>query len=248
MPKIIILQESPFTGRIKKMTQFQRMTETPVPKLIIQLSIPTIITMTVMNLYNVADTAFVGTLGNSASGAVGIVFGLMALLQAIGFLFGQGSGSIISRSLGRQDSQNASEVAPTGFFLSFGFGLLESILGLIFLHQLVIFLGSTETIAPHAETYGFYILLTAPLISSSFTLNNLLRFEGKAFLGMVGLVTGAVLNIAGDAILICVFHLGVKGAGISTAISQLISFLILIYSFISGKTLCKISIKNSKDH
>lgn len=225
------------------MTQYEKMTETPVERLIVSLSIPTIITMLVTNIYNMADTAFVGTLGNSATGAVGIVFGFMAILQAFGFMFGQGSGSIISRSLGKKDEKNASEIASKGFFSSFFAGVLILILGFVFLDPLVYALGSTETIAPYAKTYISYILLIAPCTVSSFTLNNILRYEGKAFLGMIGLFSGAILNIVLDAVLIFVFKMGVCGAGLSTAVSQLISFLILLSAFFFKKTVSRISIR-----
>ena len=236
---------------MKTTSQFQIMTEFPVPALIFRLALPAITSMMITNIYNMADTAFIGTLGNSASGAVGIVFGLMALIQSIGFLFGQGSGSIISRSLGKKDETNASTIASMGFFFSFCLGLLFTIFGLIFLQPLIMFLGSTETIAPYAKCYGIFILATAPFLASSFTLNNILRFEGKAFFGMIGLSSGAILNIAGDALFIFVFKMGITGAGLSTAISMTVSFGILISSFLRGKTICKISIKNlrfNSDH
>lgn len=227
----------------KFMTQLQRMTETPVPKLIISLSIPTIISMLVTNIYNLVDTAFVGTLGNSASGAVGIVFGFMAILQAIGFMFGQGSGSIISRKLGAQDSEGASIVASTGFITAFAVSIVTEIICFIFLDSLVMGLGSTTTIAPYAKTYISFILLAAPFTVTSFTLNNILRYEGKASLGMIGLLIGAVLNICGDAILMFGLHLGIAGAGISTAVSQIISFSILFSMFLRGKTTSRISLR-----
>ncbi len=222
---------------------YKRMTEEPVEKLVLLFSIPTIISMLVNNIYNMVDTAFVGTLGNSASGAVGIVFGFMTVLQAVGFMFGQGSGSILSRKLGQNDLKGASVVASTGFFLSFIVATVVSILCFIFLDPLVMVLGSTKTIAPYAKEYIFYILLTAPFNVSSFTLNNILRFEGKAFYGMIGMMAGAVLNILGDAVLMFGFDLGIKGAGISTAVSQVISFVILISMFVRGKSNIKLSIK-----
>lgn len=225
------------------MTQYEKMTQTPVEKLIISLSIPTIITMLVTNLYNMADTAFVGRLGNSASGAVGIVFGFMSILQAAGFMFGQGSGSIISRSLGKKDEAMAQEIASKGFFSSFFVGCIILIFGFIFLEPLVYLLGSTKTIAPYAKTYISFILLIAPFTISSFTLNNILRYEGKAFFGMAGLFSGAVLNIAGDAFFMFKCNMGIAGAGLSTAISQIISFCILLSAFFTGKTTCKISLK-----
>lgn len=225
------------------MTQFEKMTQTPVNKLIISLSIPTIISMLVSNIYNMADTAFVGTLGNSASGAVGIVFGFMSILQAIGFLFGQGSGSLISRKLGQENTKEASEIASTGLFTAFSLSIIAIIICSVFLDNIIMMLGSTPTIAPYAKTYIIYILVTAPFMVCSFTINNILRYEGKAFFGMIGLMSGALLNIAGDAILIFGFNMGIKGAGLSTAISQTISFSILLLPFIQGKTQCKISIK-----
>lgn len=222
--------------------QYAKMTETPVSKLIVSLSIPTVISMLVTNVYNIVDTAFVGTLGTSASGAVGIVFGIMTIIQAIGFTFGQGSGSIISRLLGRRDPEKASTIASTGFACAFVLGLLITFFCLLFLNPLLKFLGSTDTILPYAREYTIYILLAAPFTVTSFVLNNILRFEGKALFAMIGLMTGAVLNIGGDALLIFVLHLGIKGAAISTAVSQIISFSILISAFFTGKTQSKLSL------
>lgn len=227
----------------EQISQFDKMTKTPVEKLIISLSIPTVISMLVSNIYNLVDTAFVGTMGNSASGAVGIVFGFMAILQAIGFLFGQGSGSIISRKLGQQKCEEASQIASTGFFFAFGIAIIAAIICSIFLEPIIMFLGSTPTIAPYAKTYITFILLTSPLMVSSFTFNNILRYEGKALFGMIGLMSGAIINICGDAIFIFVFKMGIAGAGLSTAISQTISFCILLIPFLRGKTQCKISVK-----
>ena len=225
------------------MTQYEKMTETPVEKLIVSLSIPTIISMLISNIYNIADTAFVGRLGTSASGAVGIVFGFMGMLQAVGFLFGQGSGSLISRLLGSRDNEQADITGSTGLFYSFFFGVLITVFGLIFRDELIIFLGSTPTIAPYAKTYVTYIMLAAPFMTTSFTMNNLLRYEGKAFYGMISMLTGAVLNIALDPILMFVFGLGVAGAGISTAISQTIGWMIMIMMFIRGKSELHLSIR-----
>lgn len=226
------------------MTQYQKMTETPVPKLILTLSVPTIISMMVTNIYNLVDTAFVGKLGTSASGAVGIVFGFMAVIQAFGFMFGQGSGSIVSRLLGKCDKENASLNASAGFFASFFCGLLVTVFGYIFLDDIVYFLGSTDTIAPYAKTYISYVLAAAPFMSSSFTLNNILRYEGKASLGMVGMLAGAVLNMAGDPIFMFAMNMGISGAGLSTALSQFISWLLLIGVFVTGRSDTVISIKN----
>ena len=229
-------------------SQYEKMTQTPVSRLVFRLSVPTIISMLVTNIYNLVDTAFVGTLGNSASGAVGIVFGFMAILQAIGFLFGQGSGSMISRRLGAQNSESATQVASTGFFSALLLSIVVGALCMCFLHPLVMLLGSTETIAPYAQTYIRFILLAAPFTVTSFTMNNILRYEGKAVLGMIGLMSGAVLNICGDAVLMFGFHMGIAGAGISTAVSQTVSFAILLSAFLRGKTQCRISIHACQFH
>lgn len=227
----------------KQRQQYERMTTKPVGSLLLSLSIPTIISMMITNIYNIADTAFVGTLGTSESGATGIVFGFMAILQAVAFMCGQGGGSIMSRKLGAKDLEGATKYTSTSFFLSFSLGLLIAICSLIFLDPLVHLLGSTDTIAPFAKTYIFYILLSAPFFASSFTMNNLLRYEGKAKLGTVGMMTGSVLNIGGDALLMFGLKLGIAGAGISTAVSQFISFSILLSMFLRNKTQTKISIK-----
>ncbi|MBQ0161817.1 MAG: MATE family efflux transporter [Treponema sp.] len=224
--------------------QFRLMTETPIPRLIIKLSIPTIISMLGTTIYNLVDTAFVGKLGTSQSGAVGVVFGFMTVLQAIGFMCGQGSGSIVSRRLGEKNIEEATRIASTGFFTSLVLGFIVAVFSLIFIDPLVVFFGSTPTIAPHAKTYLYFILSTAPCVVATFTLNNLLRYEGKAVLGMIGLLSGGILNIAGDAIFMFGFDMGIAGAGLSTAISQVIGFAILLGIFLSGKTQAKISIKS----
>ena len=225
------------------MSQFDKMTKTPVSRLIIKLSIPAIISMMVTNVYNLVDTAFVSQLGNSASGAVGIVFGFMAVLQAIGFMFGNGSGSIISRLLGAKNTEQASKIASTGFFFTLLFGAVVAIISAFVLKPLVMLLGSTETISPYAQTYISYILVAAPFITASFTMNNLLRYEGKAALGMIGLIVGAVLNIAGDPILMFGLNMGIAGAGLSTCISQIIGFFVLLSMFLLHKTQCRLSVK-----
>ena len=223
---------------------YKKMTTTPVHKLIISLSIPTILSMLVTNVYNLVDTAFVGRLGTSASGAVGIVFGFMSILQAVGFMFGQGSGSMVSRTLGKQDPETASKIASTGFFSAFAIAAIVEVICFIFIKPLVMVLGSTETIAPYAITYISYILYAAPFVASSFTLNNILRYEGKAKLGMIGLMTGGILNIGGDAFFMFKLNMGIAGAGLSTALSQIVSFSILLSMFLRGKTQVKLSIKN----
>ncbi len=222
--------------REQEVSQYEKMTATPVNRLVLTLALPSIVSMLINNIYNLVDTAFVGRLGTSASGAVGVVFGFMSIIQAFGFMFGQGSGSILSRALGNRDSESASLHASAGFFGAILCGLIISVAGFLFLDEIVMFLGSTETIAPHAKTYISYILIAAPFMCSSLVLNNILRYEGKAALGMIGLMTGAILNMAGDPVLMFGLHMGIAGAGLSTAISQLISWGILLFMFVSGRT------------
>ncbi len=230
------------------MTQYEKMTMTPVPKLIASLSVPTIISMLVTNIYNLVDTAFVGRLGTSASGAVGIVFGFMAIIQAFGFMFGQGSGSIISRALGQKNTESASRTASTGCFGSFMCGAVITVIGFIFIDDIVFGLGSTSTIAPYAKTYVSFILAAAPFMAMSFTMNNILRYEGKAMLGMIGLMTGAILNMVGDPIFMFLMHMGIAGAGLSTCLSQIVSFGILLGMFLTERTESRLSIRHIDFH
>ncbi len=230
----------------KNDTQFKQMTEVPVSRTILSLGIPTTISMLVTNIYNIADTYFVSQIGLSASGAVGIVFGFMAVLQAIGFMFGQGAGSNISRSLGAKDEKSAGEYATISFVSAFILSIVIGIICMIFLNPFLRLLGSTETILPYAAIYAKFIIIASPFSVCGFVMNNILRFEGKANYAMIGLVSGALLNLIGDPILIFYFDLGIYGAGLSTAFSQIISFFVLLSFFIRGKTSSKLTIANFK--
>lgn len=210
---------------------YKKMTETPVPKLILNLGIPTTISMLITNIYNMADTYFVGTLGESAQAATGVLFTVQAIMQGLAFMLGHGGGTFISKNLADKNTQEASKYISTSFFTGGLCGLLITVLGLIFLEPLVLFLGSTLTILPHAMAYGRWILLAAPFIICSFILNNGLRYEGKTFYAMFGLTTGGILNILGDYILVIRMGLGVYGAGLATALSQVVSFLILLVMY-----------------
>lgn len=223
-----------------KEEQYIRMTETPVGKLIITLGIPTTISMLVTNIYNLADTYFVSTLGNSASGAVGVVFALMGLIQAWGFTFGMGSGSILSRKLGKGNVEEARVTASTGFTMALVYGICVLTLGLLFVSPLMTLLGSTATILPYAAAYARFILLAAPAMTCSCVLNNVLRYEGKAIFSMFGLVSGAVLNIAGDYVFIDIFGMGISGAGLSTMLSQYVSLMILLLPFLGKQVQTRI--------
>ena len=224
--------------------QYRFMTETPVQQLVLKLAAPTVISMLITSIYNMADTFFVGRISTSASGAVGVVASLMAVIQAIGFMLGHGAGSIISRRLGQQDEAGASRFASTSFFTALAVGLLLTAVGLSSLPAMMRMMGSTETILPHACAYARYILLGAPVMIASLVLNNMLRYEGRANFAMVGLVTGGLLNIALDPILIFGAGMGVGGAGLATALSQGVSFCILLSMFLRGKTVSRLSLRS----
>ena len=213
------------------MTQYDKMTKTPLVKLIVSLGIPTTISMLVTSLYNMADTYFVGTLGESPQAATGILFTLQAIIQAVAFMLGQGSGTLVSKALADRNKEEASEYVSTGFFTGIFIGSVFLVLGLLFLNPLLRFLGSTETILPYARQYGACVLLSCPIVMGSFVLNNNLRYEGKSFYSMIGLVSGGLINIFLDYLMVVVFKTGILGAGIATAVSQTISFSILFYFF-----------------
>ncbi len=220
---------------------YREMTESDVNLLIIRFAIPSTISMLISNFYNMVDTAFVGRLGTSASGAVGCVFGFMAFVQAVGFLFGQGSGSIVARMLGQKRQADASKIASTGFFTSLLLGILIGICGFVYKNRLICMLGSTETMRKYVDSYLTYILLATPFMTASYTMNTILRYEGKSMFAMKGMMAGAILNIFGDLLLMFRLNMGVAGAGLSTAVSQLVGFTILLFSFIRGRTQCRLS-------
>lgn len=212
-----------------KEEKYRQMIETPVNRLIPRLAVPTIISMLVTSIYNMADTFFVSQLSTSASGAVGVMFSAMSMIQAIGFTLGMGSGNHISRSLGNRDEERAGVFAATAFYTAaiIGVGILA--VGTLFSRQLVFFLGATETIAPYAQDYARYILIGAPFMMTSFVMNNILRSQGNAVFAMVGITVGGILNMILDPLLIFGLDLGISGAAIATMVSQIISFCILLY-------------------
>ena len=216
----------------KQMTAEEKlvyMTETPLPRLVTSLAVPTVISMLITAFYNMADTYFVGLIGSaSASGAVGVIFPLMALMQAVGFMFGHGSGNYMSRVMGAGDLDDAHRMAATGFFFSFIAGTVIMLIGLLAAKPLVYLLGSTDTIAPFAQDYIRYLMPGAPFLISSLVLNNQLRFQGSAFYAMIGITSGALLNVVLDPLFIFGLNMGVAGAALATSLSQMVSFVILL--------------------
>ncbi len=223
--------------------QRARMLESPVEPLIVRLAIPTTISMLITSIYNMADTYFVSQIGTSASGAVGIVYSIMGVIQAIGFMVGVGAGSITSRLLGQDRREEAGRYASSAIFIALLFGAAFSILGLLDLKNLIWWLGSTPTIYPHAVDYAFFILLGAPAMVLSFTLNNLLRWQGKAKLAVVGLTTGGVLNMVLDPIFIFGLGMGTRGASLATFLSQCVGMSILAAFFIRGYSDFPVSVR-----
>lgn len=210
-------------------SKYLEMTESPLEPLILKLAVPTIISMLISSVYNMADTYFVGQISTGATAAVGVSFSLMAMIQAVGFFFGHGSGNFISRSMGAKKYDDARTMAAVGFYSAIAGGLLITVAGLIFMRPLAVLLGSTKTILPYACEYMKYILLAAPFMTGSFALNNQLRFQGRAMYAMVGITTGGILNILLDPLFIFVLDKGVAGAAMATMISQIVSFTILLF-------------------
>lgn len=204
------------------------MTEEPVKKLVCTLAVPTILSMLVTSFYNMADTFFVGKLNTQSTAAVGVAFSLMAIIQAVGFLFGHGSGNYISRQLGAGNVEEAEKMSSVGFFTSFLAGVVIMLGCIFFIEPLSYALGSTPTILPYTVAYLRIILFGAPAMTASLVLNNQMRFQGSAFYAMIGIVSGAVINIVLDPILIFVCGMGIAGAALATTLSQCLSFVLLL--------------------
>lgn len=225
--------------------RYNYMTRTPVHSLVCSLAVPTIISMMVTNLYNMADTFFVGRISTQATAAVGVVLSLMNIIQAIGFFCGHGSGNYVSRKLGAGEIRQAEQMSATGFALAFTLGAVILFVGLTNLERLSVMLGATNTIITDTQDYMRIILVGAPFMTSQLVINNQLRFQGSAIYAMFGLVSGAMLNIILDPLFIFTFQLGVSGAALATIISQIVSFAILFYGSTQGANI-RIHYRNIK--
>lgn len=214
---------------LRRQAKYVRMTGTPVPKLVLQLAVPTIISMSVSAMYNLADSYFVGHVSTSATAAVGIAFAYQSFIQAIGFFFGSGSGNYLSRALGARDSAGAEKMAATGFLTSLILAVLVALAGLSCLTPLCRLLGATPDVLPSARAYMGWLLLATPFLVSQMSLNNQLRMQGNAVFAMIGVSSGAVLNVILDPIFIFTLDMGVAGASLSTAISQFVSWCLLLW-------------------
>ena len=203
------------------------LTQAPVRRVILTMGAPTIVSMLVTSLYNMADTYFVGKINTQATAAVGVTFAAMSGVQAVAFLFGHGSGNYIAQQLGARHRENAARMAATGFGLSIMAGVLIAMAGLLFLTPLSLLLGSTATILPYTERYLGIVLLGVPFMTGSLTLNNQMRFQGNAARAMLGVLSGALLNIALAPLFIFSFEWGITGAAVATVVSQACGFGIL---------------------
>ena len=208
--------------------KFVLMTTRPVGHLVTELAVPSIVSMLISGIYNLADTFFIGRINTQSVAALGVVYSYMVLIQAVGIYFGQGSGNYVSRALGRREVDDAQVMSAVGLFSSVLSGLLIAVFGFVFMQPLLRLFGSTETILPYARDYFIFILIGTPFIMGTFTLNNQMRHQGNAMLSMIGIVSGALLNIALDPLLIFGFGLGIRGAGMATAISQAVGFFVIL--------------------
>lgn len=224
----------------KAQENHQKMTETPVPSLILKLSGSTIFSMLAGTTYNLVDMYFVSDLGNRAVAAVGVMFSVLAMIQAVGYTFGMGAGSRISRYLGDKKEEEASFQATVAVCISFVLGLLLMGGGFLWEKHLVDFLGATETIRDFAMDYGFWILLTSPVMCVSYVLNNVLRSEGMPVWALAGIGSGAILNILLDFIFVSIFEMGIKGAGLATFCGQSVSLVIMLVVLISRKSVVRL--------
>ncbi|MBQ4313659.1 MAG: MATE family efflux transporter, partial [Clostridia bacterium] len=194
--------------------QYKRMMETPIPRLVTSVAIPTVIGMLITVIYNTADTYFVSQINKSASAAVGAVYAIMAIIQALGFGLGVGAGSLISRKLGAKDNEAADRYASSAFFAAIVMGLIITVAGLSMLEPFLLLLGCSETMMPYAIPYARYILYAAPLNCAVFVLNNVLRSEGFSRLSMIGISVGGVLNVFLDPVFIFTLDMGTGGAAL----------------------------------
>ncbi len=210
-----------------KRDNYTFLTHAPVHRVVLTMAIPTIISMLSTSLYNLADTYFVGKINTQSTAAVGVSFSVMAIIQAVGFFFGHGSGNYISRMLGAKERELAEQMASTGFVLSIAAGAVIAVLGQLFITPLCIALGSTSTILPYTERYLGIVMLGTPFMTASLTLNNQMRFQGNASYAMCGILSGVLLNFVLAPLLILYFALGITGAAIATLVSQTFGFLML---------------------
>ena len=228
----------------------QMMLNDPIPKVVIKMAVPTIVAFLINSIYSLADTYFVSSLGTNATAAVSVNASLDQLIMMCGSMLAVGANSYIARLLGQGNQKKANQVLSTAFFLALGLGTLLLVFGSIFMGPMVRLLGATPTCEAYSIDYATYVLLAAPFMAANFVMNQCLRSEGSATLSMIGMGFGGVLNCVLDPIFIFGLDMGVAGASLATAISKWVSFAILIFPYITRRSLLRLSIKNfhfSKD-
>ena len=230
MCQIQILVHNNNSDILKSEARYKRLTETSVPRLVLSLAVPTIISMSISAIYNIVDSWFVGHISTLATAGVGVAFSYQSIIQAVGFFFGHGSGNYMSRALGARDTEGAGKMAATGFLSSFLVGLVFMLLGMLFMTPLSRLLGATPDVIPYSNAYLRWILVATPFLVSQMTLNNQLRLQGNAVLAMIGVSAGMILNIFFDWLLINQLGMGVTGAAMATLISQFISWCLLLWA------------------
>lgn len=219
------------------------MLNTPIPRLIPRMALPSIAGMMVTSAYNLADTLFVSQLGTYATGAVGVNGSIDNIIMMAGSLLATGAASYTSRLLGAGEDKHARQVLSSCYFIALLLGVLVLVFGTMFQRPILLLLGANETILPYSQEYCRYVLLAAPFMATSFVLNQCLRAEGSAIYSMIGMVAGAVLNIGLDPLFIFVFDWGVAGASAATALSKLVSWCILMIPYVRKKTLLSIQLR-----
>lgn len=212
----------------------------PIGKLLFKKAAPTVLIQLITVIYNTADTYFVAKIDTGASAAVGVVFSLMAIIQATGGSIGMGATSLISPMLGQKRVDDASTVGTSAALMSVIAGALIGALGLVFLRPLVSLIGARGEVIPYAEDYARFILIGAPFMTTAFVLNSVLRSEGQAVYSMIAMISGGILNLFIDPLLIFGFGMGIAGAALATMISQMTSFFIMAIIFLRDRSIVRL--------
>ena len=222
------------------------MLEAPLPSVIARMAVPSIVSFLITSIYNLADTYFVSSLGTEATAAVSVNASLDQIIMMAGSMLAVGASSYIARLLGARRDEEASRTLSSAFFLAMGFGAAVMVLGLAFMGPMVRLLGATDTCAQYAADYAAYVLLVAPFMAANFVTTQCLRSEGSAVLAMVGMGFGGILNCFLDPLFIFYLDIEVKGASIATAISKLVSFAILIFPYVTGRSVLRLSLRRCR--
>ena len=231
-------------GEKRQLDRKNLMLNEPIHRIIPKMAVPTIVAFLITSIYSLADTYFVSSLGTNATAAVSVNASLDQLIMMCGSMLAMGANSFIARLLGKGDDRKASQVLSTAFFSAFAVGTALLVFGSIFMVPMVRLLGATPTCEQYSIDYARYVLLAAPFMASNFVMNQCLRSEGSATLSMIGMGFGGILNCILDPIFIFGLDMGVAGASLATAISKLVSFAILIFPYITRRSLLRLSVRN----